>query len=171
MLGLLNQGVRKYVGIFGHGSTHIGEVLRIYQDYGIVRVFNVRHETEASHIGAAMKWQYGESVAVFTSIGPGALQALAGSLVGVSNGLGIYYIFGEETTHDEGFNMQQIPGDEQSLFLKMMSHMGPSYMLHTPEALPSALKRGMSSVFHPDRPLPFFLLAPMNIQPVEMKRF
>ena len=28
VLGLLKQGVRKYLAIFGHGSTDLGEVLR-----------------------------------------------------------------------------------------------------------------------------------------------
>ena len=30
VLGLLKQGVRKYFAIFGHGSTDLGNVLRIY---------------------------------------------------------------------------------------------------------------------------------------------
>ena len=29
VLGLLKQGVRKYLAIFGHGSTDLGDVLRI----------------------------------------------------------------------------------------------------------------------------------------------
>ena len=36
VLGLLRQGVRRFVGIFGHGSTEVGEVLRIYESAGIV---------------------------------------------------------------------------------------------------------------------------------------
>ena len=39
--------------VFGHGSTEIGEVLRIYQDAGLVRVCGVRSEIEASHAAAA----------------------------------------------------------------------------------------------------------------------
>ena len=31
VLGLLQQGVTRYFGIFGHGSTAIAEVLRIYE--------------------------------------------------------------------------------------------------------------------------------------------
>ncbi len=30
VLGLLRQGVRKYLVILGHGSTDLGEVLRVY---------------------------------------------------------------------------------------------------------------------------------------------
>ena len=37
VLGLLKQGVRKYLAIFGHGSTDLGEVLRIYAEEGVTR--------------------------------------------------------------------------------------------------------------------------------------
>ena len=42
VLGLWLQGVRTFFCVFGHGSTEIGEVLRIYQDAGLVRVCGVR---------------------------------------------------------------------------------------------------------------------------------
>src|SRR6185437_8537998 len=37
VLGLLKQGVRKYFAIFGHGSTDLGNVLRIYEEEGVTR--------------------------------------------------------------------------------------------------------------------------------------
>jgi 3D-(3,5/4)-trihydroxycyclohexane-1,2-dione acylhydrolase (decyclizing) len=171
VLGLLQQNVRTYFGVFGHGSTEIGEVLRIYAETGMVRVFPVRHETEASHAAAALRWVTGEKAAVFTSIGPGALQALAGSIVPASDGLGIWYLFGDETTEDEGFNMQQIPKHEQGLFLNMAATMGRAYSLHTPLALPTALQRGQATVDHPYRAGPFFLLCPMNTQAAQLVNF
>ncbi len=80
VLGLLKQGVRKYLAIFGHGSTDLGDVLRIYEEEGVTRTFNCRNEVEMAHAATALRWQYGEIPAVVTSIGPGALQAFAGSL-------------------------------------------------------------------------------------------
>jgi len=171
VLGLLRQGVRTYVGVFGHGSTEVGEVLRHYEDAGLVRTFAVRSEIEASHAAAALRWVTGEKAAVFTSIGPGALQALAASLVGASDGIGVWYLLGDETTEDEGPNMQQIPRSEQSLYLRLFSAMGPTYALHTPAALPTALRRGLNTVDHPHRAGPFYLLLPMNTQPSAMPRF
>ena len=32
VLGLVNQEVRTFVGIFGHGMTDVGEALRIYEE-------------------------------------------------------------------------------------------------------------------------------------------
>ncbi|WP_067138388.1 thiamine pyrophosphate-binding protein [Microtetraspora malaysiensis] len=171
VLGLLRQGVTRFVVVLGHGSTELGEVLRVYQDAGVLRTFAVRHETEASHAATALRWVTGEGVAVVTSIGPGALQAMAGSLVAASDGVGVWHIYGDETTEDEGPNMQQIPRAEQGLFLRLTATMGPSYSLHTPRALPTALRRGLNQVDHPYRPGPFFLLLPLNTQPELIKDF
>ena len=164
VLGLLRQGVKIFFTVFGHGSTEVGEVLRVYQAAGHLKVYGVRSEIEASHAAAALRWVTGEKAAVITSIGPGALQALAASLAPASDGIGVWYLFGDETTEDEGFNMQQVPKHEQGLFLQLAATLGRAYSLHTPLALSTALQRGAATVDHPTRPGPFYLLLPMNTQ-------
>ncbi|MBI9083624.1 MAG: thiamine pyrophosphate-binding protein [Desulfobacterales bacterium] len=171
ILGLLRQGVTRFIGTFGHGSTDMGEVLRAYEAAGLVRTYGVRHETEAVHAATALRWVTGEKAAVFTSIGPGALHALAGSLAPASNGIGVWFLLGDETTEDEGPNMQQIPGSAHGGFFRLFSAMGSTYQLHTPGAVSTALRRGLNTTDHPFRPGPFFLLLPMNIQPVVVKNF
>ncbi|GIT07730.1 MAG: hypothetical protein CM1200mP30_13600 [Pseudomonadota bacterium] len=49
VLGLLKQGVKKYLAIFGHGSTDIGEVLRVYHEAGFIQTFNFRNEIAMAH--------------------------------------------------------------------------------------------------------------------------
>jgi 3D-(3,5/4)-trihydroxycyclohexane-1,2-dione acylhydrolase (decyclizing) len=164
VIGLLKQNVKIYFTVFGHGSTEIGEVLRVYQEAGLLKVYGLRSEIEASHAATALRWVTGEKAAVVTSIGPGALHALAASLAPASDGIGVWYLFGDETTEDEGFNMQQVPKHEQGLFLQLAATMGHAYSLHTPLALSTALQRGAATVGHPYRPGPFYLLLPMNIQ-------
>jgi 3D-(3,5/4)-trihydroxycyclohexane-1,2-dione acylhydrolase (decyclizing) len=168
VLGLLKQGVRKYLAIFGHGSTDLGEVLRVYEAEGVTRTYNCRNEVAMAHAATALRWQYGETPAVVTSIGPGAMQAMAGSLAAASNGVGVYHIYGDETTFGEGYNMQQVPKEEQGLFGQMTAIMGRSYVLHTPEAIRDALRRGALTVHHPYRAGPFFLLLPLNTQPARL---
>jgi 3D-(3,5/4)-trihydroxycyclohexane-1,2-dione acylhydrolase (decyclizing) len=165
VLGLLKQGVRKYLAIFGHGSTDLAEVLRVYTEAGVTQVYNFRNEVEMAHAGTALAWVHGETCAVVTSIGPGALQALAGSLAAASNGVGLYHLYGDETTHGEGYNMQQIPKPQQGLYGQMAALMGQGYVLHTPEALREALRRGTQCVHHPSKAGPFYLLLPINTQP------
>jgi len=171
VLGLLRQGVRRFLCVLGHGSTDLGEVLRVYEGKGLLKTYCVRHETAASHAAAALRWVTGEKAAVVTSIGPGALQALAGSIVPASDGLGVWYILGDETTEDEGPNMQQIPKHEQNLFLRLFATMGHAYCLHTPQAVGTALRRGLVTVDHPHRGGPFYLLLPMNTQPTLLDDF
>ena len=168
VLGLLKQGVSKYFAIFGHGSTDLGEVLRIYETEGVTRTFNCRNEVAMAHAATALRWQYGETSAVVTSIGPGAMQAYAGALAAASNGIGVYHIYGDETTFGEGYNMQQVPKEEQGLFGQMTAILGRSYTLHTPQAVRDALRRGAMTVNHPYKAGPFFLLLPLNTQPAAL---
>ncbi len=171
VLGLLRQGVSTFVTVLGHGSTEVGEVLRVYAAEGVVRVCGVRHETAAAHAATALRWVKGQKAAVVTSIGPGALQALAGSLAAASDGIGVWHVYGDETTEDEGPNMQQVPKPEQGRFLDLCATLGRAYSLHTPEAVGTALRRGLNTVEHPWRPGPFFLLLPLNTQPAVLHAF
>jgi 3D-(3,5/4)-trihydroxycyclohexane-1,2-dione acylhydrolase (decyclizing) len=168
VLGLAKQGVRKFFAIFGHGSTDLGNVLRIYEEEGAARTINCRNEVEMAHAATALRWQYGELSAVITSIGPGALQAFAGSLAAASNGVGVYHIYGDETTLGEGYNMQQVPKEEQGAFGRLTAILGQSYVLHTPGAVRDALRRGALCVNHPYRAGPFYLLLPLNTQPARV---
>ncbi len=171
VLGLIKQGVKKFFAVFGHGSTDLGEVLRVYQEHSLVRVYNFRSEISASHAAAMMRWKFGEYCAVVTSIGPGALQALSASLVGQSNGLGIYYLFGDETTGQEGPNMQQIPKREQDLYLKLADVMGKGFTIGDPYALAAALKRAWGTTRNPAGEKPFYILLPMNVQSRVMRGY
>lgn len=171
VLGLLRQSVHTFLCVLGHGSTEIGEVLRVYEQAGLLRTCGVRHEVEAAHAATALRWVTGEKAAVVTSIGPGALHALAGSLASASDGIGVWHLYGDETSQDEGPNMQQIPKHEQQLYLRLCSTLGDAYCLHTPEALGTALRRGLNTVEHPHRAGPFYLLLPLNTQPRMLRQF
>ena len=171
VIGLAQLDVRDYFAVFGHGSTEVAEVIRAYAAGGLVRCHAVRHETEAAHAATALRWICGQRAAVVTSIGPGALHALAGSLAAASNGVGVWHLYGDETTEDEGPNMQQIPRAEQGSFLRLTSAMGGAYSLHTPAAVGGALRRGADVVDHPYRAGPFFLLLPINTQPSVLAMF
>jgi 3D-(3,5/4)-trihydroxycyclohexane-1,2-dione acylhydrolase (decyclizing) len=169
--GLITQGVKKFFVVLGHGTTDLGESLRVASEAQLISVIQCRNEIEATHAATALRWSTNEGVAVVTSIGPGALQAVSASLAAVSNGIGVWFIFGDETTHDEGDNMQQIPGRGQSSYFKMFSNMAETYLLHTPQAIYSALQKGSATTNHPSRPQPFFLLLPINVQPKEVPSF
>ena len=50
------------------------------------------------------------------------------SLAAASNGVGVYHIYGDETTYGEGYNMQQVPKEEQGLFGRMTAASREIYM-------------------------------------------
>jgi 3D-(3,5/4)-trihydroxycyclohexane-1,2-dione acylhydrolase (decyclizing) len=66
--------------------------------------------------------------------------------------------------------MQAIPKHAQGLFGQLTALMGESYVLHTPEALRAALRRGSLAVHRSFRAGPFFLLLPLNTQPARIAR-
>ena len=169
ILGLLKQNVRKYFAIFGHGSTDFAEILRIYEEQGVTKTYNFRNEVEMAHAATALRWQYNEVPAVVTSIGPGALQAMAGSLAASSNGVGLYHIYGDETTYGEGYNMQQVPKREQDIYGKITALMSESHIFHTPESIRDAMRKGYLKTKHPYKAGPFYFMLPINTQPKVIK--
>ncbi|MCQ3806871.1 MAG: thiamine pyrophosphate-binding protein [Acidimicrobiaceae bacterium] len=171
LLGLISQGVRTFVGVLGHGSTALAREIEEYEAAGVVRFVGVRHETEAAHAATALRVATGERAAVVTSIGPGALQAFAGSLTSALNGVGVWHLYGDATTEAEGPNMQDLPGAPQLGWQRLTATMGESYSLHTPQAVTEALRRGAAVVDDPYRPGPFFLLLPINVQPALIADF
>lgn len=169
ILGLLKQNVRKYFAIFGHGSTDFAEILRIYEKHGVTKTYNFRNEVEMAHAATALRWQYDEVSAVVTSIGPGALQAMAGSLAASSNGVGLYHIYGDETTYGEGYNMQQVPKREQDIYGKLTALMSESHVFHTPESIRDGMRKGYLKTKHPYKAGPFYFMLPINTQPKIIK--
>ncbi|MCP5045352.1 MAG: thiamine pyrophosphate-binding protein, partial [bacterium] len=171
LLGLLRLGVTKYLAILGHGNTAFAEVLRVYQEQGVVRLYPCRNEIAMAHAATALRWHYGEMPALLASIGPGALQALAGSLTAASNGVGVWHIYGDETTHGEGYNMQQIPKREQHLFGRLSGVMGESFTVYDAGSVRECLRRGAARVGDPFRPGPFYVQLPLNVQPRRIADF
>ena len=55
VLGLLKQGVRKYLAIFGHGNTALGEVLRIYEAAGVTKAYQFRNEVAMAHAATQLE--------------------------------------------------------------------------------------------------------------------
>src|SRR5208282_6625789 len=60
VLGLIKQGVRKFLAIFGHGSTTLAETLRVYEAAGLTRTWQFRNEVSMAHAATQLSWQYDE---------------------------------------------------------------------------------------------------------------
>ena len=112
-----------------------------------VRGWQFRNEVAMAHAATALRGNTVRS-AVVTSIGPGAMQALAGALAAASNGIGVYHIYGDETTYGEGYNMQQVPKPEQGLFGRMTAILGGRIRCTRPRRSAMLYARA-ATVLHP----------------------
>ena len=73
---LLAEGVPFLVGIPGHGIVAMLDAFRSSGDR--IKVLQVRHEQSAVHLADGYYRVAGKPLAVFTSIGPGALNTAVG---------------------------------------------------------------------------------------------
>jgi acetolactate synthase-1/2/3 large subunit len=73
---LLAEKVPYLIGIPGHGIVAMLDAFRTSQDR--IKVLQVRHEQSAVHLANGYYRVSGKPLAVFTSIGPGALNTAVG---------------------------------------------------------------------------------------------
>ena len=146
VLGLLRQGVRKYLAIFGHGSTALAEALRVYEAHGLVRTWQFRNEIEMAHAATALRWIYGEAVRgrhldrPRRPAGHGRLARRQPRTASASTtSMATRRRMAKATT------CSRSPSREQGLYGQITALMGRSYVLHTPEALREALRQGAAS--------------------------
>ena len=118
-----------------------------------------RNEIAMAHAATQLSWQYGEVAAVVTSIGPGALQAFrrarwprprtaSASITSTATR--------RRTAKATTCSRCRSPSRAPSAALTAV--MGRSHVLHTPESLREALRRGAATVRHPYKAGPFYLL-------------
>jgi 3D-(3,5/4)-trihydroxycyclohexane-1,2-dione acylhydrolase (decyclizing) len=91
---------------------------------------------------------------------------MAGRACAASNGVGVYHIYGDETTRGEGYNMQQVPKEEQGPVRPDDGADGPVlYAAHARGAARLPAARDDACVHHPYKAGPFFVMLPINTQP------
>ena len=73
---LIAEGVPYVAGIPGHGCLALFDALKRRE--GRIKVIQVRHEQAAVHLADGYYRVKGEPLAVFTSIGPGAINTGVG---------------------------------------------------------------------------------------------
>jgi 3D-(3,5/4)-trihydroxycyclohexane-1,2-dione acylhydrolase (decyclizing) len=147
VIGLLKQGVRHYFAIFGHGSTDLGEVLRVYHEEGAVTVVNCRNEVEMAHAATAHAWVYGETPAVVTSIGPGGLAGDGGlARRGVERCRRLPHLRGRD---DTGRRLQHAAGPEARTGRLRQDRRADGTILHASHARRAARMPAPRHVLRP----------------------
>jgi acetolactate synthase-1/2/3 large subunit len=101
---LIREGVPYIVGIPGHGTLGLSDAL-IGQDQ--LKVLQVRHEQAAVHLADGYYRVTGTPLAVFTSIGPGAMNTCIGVASCYVDSIPVLVLTGNSHTHMAGRGVLQ----------------------------------------------------------------
>ncbi len=102
---LLAEEVPYLVGIPGHGIIAMLDAFMASQEQ--IRVLQVRHEQSAVHLADGYYRVSGKPLAVFTSIGPGALNTAVGLGASYVDSTAVLVLSGETHTYMEGRGVLQ----------------------------------------------------------------
>lgn len=101
---LIREGVPYLVGIPGHGTLGLSDAL-IGEDR--IQAIQVRHEQAAVHLADAYYRVAGVPLAVFTSIGPGAMNTVIGVASCYVDSIPVLILTGNSHTHMAGRGVLQ----------------------------------------------------------------
>ena len=160
---LLAEEVPYLVGIPGHGIVAMLDAFRTSKDQ--IKVLQVRHEQSAVHLADGYYRVAGKPLAVFTSIGPGALNTAVGLGASYVDSTAVLVLSGETHTYMEGRGvLQEIerkrPADVPSVLeplVKAAYRPRSQQQLH--DDLGSAFREMTTG-----RPGPTFVSLPMDVQ-------
>ena len=160
---LIAEGVPYLVGIPGHGIIAMLDAFRTSQDK--IKILQVRHEQSAVHLADGYYRVSGKPLAVFTSIGPGALNTAVGLGASYVDSTAVLVISGETHTYMEGRGvLQEIerkqPADVPTALEPLVkASYRPKNQHELFQDLTSAFEEMRSG-----RPGPAFVSLPMDVQ-------
>ena len=160
---LLAEEVPYLVGIPGHGIVAMLDAFRTSQDQ--IKVLQVRHEQSAVHLADGYYRVAGKPLAVFTSIGPGALNTAIGLGASYVDSTAVLVLSGETHTYMEGRGVLQElerkrPADIPAVLEPLVkAGYRPRSQQELFDDLASAFREMTTG-----RPGPTFISLPMDVQ-------
>lgn len=118
---LEKEKVPYVLGIPGHGILSFFDALKESEKAGNVKYIQVKHEQAAVHIADGYYRTKGEPLAVFTSIGPGALNTSVGLATAYVDSVPVFQVNGDTHTNMKGTGvLQEIERVQDSNFIRTM---------------------------------------------------
>jgi acetolactate synthase-1/2/3 large subunit len=160
---LIKEKVPYAVGIPGHGILGFVDALKDRQDK--IKVLMVKHEQCAVHLADAYYRVTGQPLAVFTSIGPGAINTAIGIATSYVDSTAVLVITGDTHTHMFGKGvLQEIERQHSSNFPRIMEPIVKRYWQATDVAqLPHIMQRAFGYMMTGRRG-PVLIDMPMDVQ-------
>ena len=158
---LEKEGIRYVMGIPGHGCLGLTDALR----KSSIEVIQVKQEMAGVHMAEAYYRVTGRPLAVFTSIGPGAINTAIGLANAYVDSLPVLVIAGDAHTHMSGKGvLQEIERQHDSNFSRVMEPIVKRYWkISEVGQLPSVMHRAFNQMLTGRRG-PVLISLPMNVQ-------
>jgi acetolactate synthase-1/2/3 large subunit len=159
---LIREGVPYIVGIPGHGTLGLSDAL-IEQDQ--LQVLQIRHEQAAVHLADGYYRIAGVPLAVFTSIGPGAMNTVIGVASCYVDSIPVLVLTGNSHTHMAGRGvLQEIERQYDANSLAVFEPIAKRiWRPGSAERLPRVLQRAFAEMLSGRRG-PVVVDLPMDVQ-------
>ncbi|MFQ5996807.1 MAG: thiamine pyrophosphate-binding protein [Dehalococcoidales bacterium] len=160
---LIKEGIPYIVGIPGHGILGLIDAFKGKEDK--IKVIQVRHEQSAVHFADGYYRVTGKPLAVFTSIGPGAVNTAVGVATCYVDSTPVLLITGETHTYMFGRGvLQEIERTHDANFPRMLEPVVKRWWQATAaEQLPEILEKAFNQMLSGRRG-PVLISLPMDVQ-------
>lgn len=151
------------VGIPGHGCIQLVEALRKRADR--IKIVQPLHESAAVHLADGYYRATGRPLAVFTSIGPGALNAAIGLATAYVDSTAVLVFTGETHVHMFGVGvLQEVERRSDAANWRALEPLCKRHFLALqPRQLPRIMARAFNQMLS-GRPGPVVVSLPMDVQ-------
>ncbi len=160
---LIAEGVPYIVGIPGHGCIALADAFLDKGDR--ITMLQPRCENGAVYLADGYFRASGQPLAVFTSIGPGAINTAIGVATAYVDSTAVLVLTGDTHTHMMGKGvLQEIERRHDSAFSQILAPITKRYWRATqPDQLPNILWRAFNEMLT-GRKGPALISLPMNVQ-------
>jgi acetolactate synthase I/II/III large subunit len=160
---LIAHGMPYAMGIPGHGCLGLADAFLGRESR--IRVIQVMQEMSGVHLADGYYRASGKPLAVFTSIGPGAINTAIGAATAFVDSTPVLIITGSAHTHMRGKGLlQEIERSQDDSFERVLEPVVKRSMrVDTVEQLPSIMKRAFN-VMMTGRRGPVNVVLPMDVQ-------
>ncbi len=162
---LEREHVPYVLGIPGHGILGFFDALRESVAAGNTKYIQVKHEQAAVHMADGYFRVKGEPLAVFTSIGPGALNTAIGLATAYVDSCAVFQISGDTHVQMKGVGvLQEIERYQDSNFIRALEPLVKrAWRAESAGQLPRVMQRSFNQMLT-GRKGPVMIALPMNVQ-------
>ena len=162
---LSREGVPYALGIPGHGILGFFDALRESDAAGKIKYIQVKHEQSAVHMADGYFRVKGEPLAVFTSIGPGALNTAIGLGTAYVDSTAVLQFSGDTHVKMKGVGvLQEIERYQDSNFIRALEPVSKRvWRAESARQLPRILQRCFGQM-RTGRVGPVVVALPMDVQ-------